>query len=198
MKIIPTIVLVAAAAATAPALGQLSFEFNEATFDAGLSNPFEYGFDGFPDTSYSGAEAAAGVDFGFFTVTASDVSSISGDLNVTNQILNIFLDNNNAPSYTLTFDSPVTAFGADYGVPNGISGDTIVTVDGMTNSISQIGLVSTGFLGITSANPFTEITFGPGSFDNFSIDNLTFDLVPEPSSAAIFGLVGLASLRRRR
>ncbi len=187
----------AAVSLSAAATAQVTTTTDRTTFEAGLSNPLVIDFAGVPDESFTAADAFAGIDFGFFTVTSETLSGFDGDVSIVNEQLGLFPDDafGGTPSFTLTFDSPVTAFGADTFF---INSDLPVTVDGQTfGTATDIGLVGDGFIGFTSPTPFSSVTFGP-EFDSFRLDNLTFDVVPEPTSLALLGLGGLTLLRRRR
>ena len=199
MQLTHAFAVAAASFAAVPALAQVTTTTDEILFFDGLVSPLVVNFDGVDDVEFTAAEAFAGVDLGFFTVTTDTLSGFNGDVDITNEILQIFIDDNfgGAASITLTLDAPVTAFGADFGVPATVNGDTPIVIDGVSTTFAQAGLVSSGFLGFNSVSPFTTITFGP-EFDNLSLDNLVFDVVPEPTSLATLGLGAIAMLRRRR
>jgi PEP-CTERM motif len=116
-------------------------------------------------------------------------------------------------NYALTIGMPgaVTSFGFGYAlnsftpVTNGI---TVTLFNGATNLGSLPftgGLDPTfagGFMGIGSSDPFTSavVTFA-STVPNFAIDNVAAaSPVPEPGTAALFGLglMGAAMARRRR
>ncbi len=121
-----------------------------------------------------------------------------------------------APGYltfTWDFDTPVTAFGADF---FSIGGDRQVSVQGTFDSGLEAfdlrtlfigdGGLDQGFFGLTSTVPFLSITLialGPlDRNDSFTMDNVAF--APEPGRAAtatallLLGGLGLAFRRAAR
>ncbi len=111
-------------------------------------------------------------------------------------------------SFTIQFDAPISAFGADFSNLNDLPGITRIVVGSTTLSPGSVN-----FFGFTSTTAFSTVQFvssnpgGPNSIDNFGLDNLSFTApqvggaVPEPATWAMliagFAMVG-TSLRRRR
>lgn len=115
--------------------------------------------------------------------------------------------------FSITFDSAITAFGADFrGLNNQDNvARTFVVVNGTELEAPIVAGNDVGsFFGFVSDTPFTTITFirNPdlisGHMDAFGMDNVTFatGAVPEPSTWAMmivgFAGLGLATYRRRK
>lgn len=107
-------------------------------------------------------------------------------------------------SIVLTFDTPITAFGADFS--SGSAGRFIVEVLG--NTLTPV-VDNPGFFGFVSDTAFTTIRFRgqPQSGHYVTFDNLSFGsgavaAVPEPSAWAMmiggFGLIGATQRRRSK
>ena len=117
-------------------------------------------------------------------------------------VVNAFLENGDTLS--LTFDAPITAFGADFGDLNAFSSvGTEIFAAGETLTPPQTLVSEVRFFGFTSDTEFTTIEFRGLGFDGFSIDNVEFapavsGVVPEPTSMAIFGALALATVSTRR
>lgn len=138
-------------------------------------------------------------------------SNASFDVNAPGDetLVNVVVASANSDIFTISFANPVTAFGADLGEFNNdgslraeisISGGSITgageTVDTpVTSGREKI------FFGLTSDTPFEQVAFtAVNSVDVFSIDNVSFSAIPEPSSyVAILGFLGLglALIRRK-
>lgn len=116
---------------------------------------------------------------------------------------------------TITFNSAITAFGADFrGFNNfdSVAQRSIILVNGNSLSSPVVAANSdTSFFGFTSDTPFTTVTImrNPGYFrdasDAFGMDNVTFaevSAVPEPSTWAMmilgFAGIGFTTYRRRK
>jgi hypothetical protein len=121
-----------------------------------------------------------------------------------------------AKQLTVTFASPVTAFGVDIGTFYGDTNDTI-TITASNISIGfTTSLNSYAFFGLTSGTPFSSVVFtdtggGPTSTLHAgfypAIDNLSYQLaatasdpIPEPATLLLLGtgLAGVVRTRRRR
>jgi hypothetical protein len=110
------------------------------------------------------------------------------------------------PSTDYTFN-PVTAVGFDLDMnPGGFGTGHVWTVHfagGGSHALAEIdGLV--GFYGIVSSSAVNKLTVSAGAgccVETYSLDNMTFGVVPEPATWAMliagFGLVGTAVRRRR-
>jgi hypothetical protein len=155
---------------------------------------------------------AVPLDVGAFTISMTP-GAISGswnfidvpppafsDFNVDGtNIANIGIEDQDAAFFT--FDQPITSFGADFaawndGVPRS---NMIIGADVISPATTPGNQVR--FFGVTSTTPFTTVEFrGLPDSDGFSIDNLEFTRVPEPSTVAMLGVgaAGLLRLVRRR
>jgi hypothetical protein len=113
--------------------------------------------------------------------------------------------------FKITFNSAITAFGADFRGFNNLHSTTrsFVVVNGEELSAPVVpGNADASFFGFISDTPFTEITFvrNPalafGSTDAFGMDNVVFGIgaVPEPSTWAlmILGFAGVGFMAYRR
>jgi hypothetical protein len=96
---------------------------------------------------------------------------------------------------TLTLPQAVTAYGADYA--SAITGNLLsMTILGDTIHFHDVPL-NTGFLGVISGSPFSEVTYS-SPFETYQMDNVvTGAKAPEPGTAALLG-AGLLLLVRRR
>jgi hypothetical protein len=114
--------------------------------------------------------------------------------------------------FQILFSAPVTSVGFDFGSSTDAylemdvygAGNTLLETQDFVGSSASIGLA--GFAQIQESTPITEVdlSYHPNSDTsrtlNFSIDNLEFSQVPEPSSLAMMAIASLAgiALKRRR
>ena len=114
-------------------------------------------------------------------------------------------------SETIDFTSPVQAFGVDllafdgYGftataVIYGADDTTVLTT---VNDISIFGGASIAFLGASDSGGIGKVVLGQDTWPSWApiIDNLTFGIIPEPSTLLLTALGGLSLLgvaRRQR
>lgn len=107
-------------------------------------------------------------------------------------------------SLYLVFDSPITAFGADFADFNDQILRTNIVVGSDTLATSVTPASGVRFFGFTSDTPFTTVEFRGVNNDGYGIDNVAFSSnaggrVPEGGSTLVLlGLVtiGLAGIRR--
>jgi hypothetical protein len=120
---------------------------------------------------------------------------------------------NDAPAqpFQILFSVPVTAVGFDFGSSTSSyieldaygAGHQLLETEYFVGSDAPIGLA--GFAGLQESSPIVELDVSYHPFDdpsrtlNFSIDNLQYQVVPEPSTIGfiITGVLGMAVLRRR-
>jgi hypothetical protein len=114
--------------------------------------------------------------------------------------------------FKITFNSAITAFGADFRGFNNLHSSTtrsFVVVNGEELSPAVVPTnADASFFGFISDTPFTEITFvrnpalAVGNMDAFGMDNVVFGIgaVPEPSTWAlmILGFAGVGFMAYRR
>jgi hypothetical protein len=97
-----------------------------------------------------------------------------------------------------------TSFGADIELTAYGAGGTLLEHDTAVGSDLSSGVTLQGFTGIARGEGIVRLDVeshpdgSPGTPFNFSIDDLTFQAVPEPSSLALFALAGLAGAGWRR
>lgn len=96
------------------------------------------------------------------------------------------------------FDSPTTAFGADFGNFNDGFLRTQIVVDGET--LSPGGASGASFYGFLTDTPFSTVEFRAVDNDGFGIDNVTVEssAIPEPTSSLGLCLLLSASLFSRK
>ena len=112
-------------------------------------------------------------------------------------------------SIRLTFDEPITAFGADFANMNtpvsfapGIA-RTHIFLDGVDSVVPPNTVESeVRFFGFVTDLPFTELAFDAPNTNvsnGFGMDNVSFGFgAPEPSTALLLGCGLLCASRRRR
>lgn len=131
------------------------------------------------------------------------VPAFSGTNYANNQIVGFGpsdLDNR-ADVFTMTFASPVTnvSFYAD---PNGSSDPVFNVYDASGALLETITVDNPDWILVTLSSTNISRIEGiqPSDTWNFSVDDLSFDVVPEPSTLAIagLGLLSLGMFRRRK
>jgi hypothetical protein len=214
---IPTRLLVAltlCACAASPALATLTFETDEATFNATILNPVAddfsaYATPGGPDVPIplAGGPAIFGpliltplgseADLGELEIRAAN----SGEPASENSLFGFLDGTPDDFAFSIEFvDGPLNAFGAEYLSAASLGGSTVALDTGDSFIMeNQLGSPGTGFLGFYSDVPFTTITFSvtdKSSFEGMFIERLVGDVVPEPASALL--LLAAALVMRRR
>ena len=165
---------------------------DRAAFDlatgAGLS------FEGFSDASFDG-----------FTLTPANAGG-----GVTNgQFIDRPTPGNNGVSTTFVFDSPITAFGANYDLSPGGSGNGLrFVLDGNEIVAQEISAPFDGFFGFVSDTSFSSLIVeagsGPGRAETHFFDGLSFGIaapvapVPVPASLPMLLLALAAAFGWRR
>lgn len=159
------------------------------------SPSFDSGFIGNPDNPNPGVANFFGGDF--FATSPENVLSPE-------------LQSSPNGTVTVSFDTPVTSVGAFFLDVEGGFTNTGFDIDG--NGTVDIGFTSNqgdesqsflGFILMPGDAPLSEvgIVLGTGTGDGIGLDDLSYSVVPEPASLAIFGLATLAGgayLRRRK
>lgn len=183
----------------AAAMGTLTEDFNSATPQT-LNNGVSVHI-GFVSVQHIGSDGNSFIDDG------SGSNNIDGsqylDIFVGPEFIGIFP----AESFEITFPYEVLAAGFDLfdffsaGSSAGaeIYADGVLVTDTVTEGLAGTNGMAGGFLGFTSATPFSTLTFAStsGFGEAFGIDNLQYS-IPAPGAVALFGFVGLAGVRRRR
>ncbi|VEP13501.1 conserved hypothetical protein [Hyella patelloides LEGE 07179] len=197
----------------------------------GTDNFSEENFNSFTtDTLFK--DTISGLDVGEFTldgdgfvnssndiprIESAPLSSPFPEINVNNSTLVHGLAGGSSSSFftSLTFDSPITAFGAEFNNVNEnapqntqIKADGEVVDDGTIDSIPTIDFTSS-FFGFTADGSFTEVEFkGTGtSSDGFGMDNVVygssssasvpFEFSPTLGLLAVGGVLGVSRVRKR-
>lgn len=110
---------------------------------------------------------------------------------------------------TVSFLSPITAWGADFGdISQGNVQRTSINLAGTSYVPASTGQTAVRFFGFVSDTPFSTVTFrSTGTNDGFGIDNVSYAAsvaaaVPEPATWAMliagFAAIGLTMRRRGR
>ena len=109
-----------------------------------------------------------------------------------------------AGTVTFTFDTPIFAFGADFANISNAIRTTNLVLGNATFPIRD-GISSSGFFGITSHTPFTEISIQNDSFfaDGFGFDNVTSQPIPFEAETSVAlallgGYMGVKKFRQRQ
>jgi hypothetical protein len=105
-------------------------------------------------------------------------------------------------TFLITFETPITAFGADFAALNEDVDRTqiIVGTDTLDPPVTNGNTV--GFFGFRTDSPFTTLEFVTSSLtrplDGYSLDNVAFSTIPIPGALWLFssGLLGLIALTR--
>lgn len=125
----------------------------------------------------------------------------AGGNNISGGILNGDEFTNTSINYV--FPAPIFALGADFTGARTASGFNWI-INGITTPVFSSS-PGTGFFGAISTDPFTTVDVNGGASPNeiYSLDNMTYALVPEPSSFALLTLgftavIGFALARRAR
>ncbi len=158
------------------------------------ASPFHLG-------AYSGFDTATGALTGFLgvsnAITAAEASTFDNTLTFNFTGVNVTVDNNigtigAGSGLVYFFYQPSTTALASASGATTVTTHRINNADGtFANSLSGL-IVGTGASGTGAAAPFTVRT------DRVTEYGATITPIPEPTSAALLGLGGLALLRRRR
>jgi len=151
---------------------------------------------------------AAPIDLGDFSMAVVSVFGLdfniisNSSLNAPNATIFAHMGLGDGETFTLTFDSAIKAFGADFGGLNDdlqrsqfeVFGETILAP-------VQVGQVQ-GFFGFVSDVAFTSLIIrGRAETEGAGIDNITYHVAPVPLPASLPLLlagIGLLGLSRRR
>lgn len=213
MRVIPLSVAVVAAfvvSAVESRAGVIATYTSRSAFDAAVGTTTLETFNSFTVNTHVPFPGA--LDIGPFTITKNDFfeglvrvvpeSSFNVD-GTPNLKTNTFLNHD----LTLTFDTAITSFGADFAGFN----ESLALRTNILAGSDTIAAPNTGgsnavrFFGFQSDTAFTTLTFKGVLSDGFGVDNVAFGsnaTVPEPTSLAIFGIgacvAGIGAGRRRR
>ena len=117
-----------------------------------------------------------------------------------------WLGENGDAVFRIDFSTPITFFSIDFGSVSTLGASGIFAVDG-NNAVIQSALVNvagSSTLSLTLATPVRSIVITEGTyFDYVAVDNITFNVVPEPSTWAALltagaGMLGMTWRSRRR
>ena len=207
-------VLATVLAVTAPA-NALNFTIftDQPSWEAAVGGSFSSeDFNSFTvDTSFNNNSS---IDVGDFTLNGTGNNSLFNKIDVPPQSFPINGTANVNPfvsgssSLNLTFDSPITAFGATFNSASDFGAITQLTAGSdLVGNIPSTGNNSTTFLGFIADGSFTTLTVDSanGSFDAFSMDNFVyassasvpFEFSPTLGLLAVGGVWGVSRLRKR-
>jgi hypothetical protein len=171
------------------------------TFSAAAGPTALFDFNSTPDGSFDGTS----YDVGPFTLTGDSTGQFADSEVVNGQVTGDACDllcGASGFSYFVSFDTPISAFGATFSSVAGGLGSLVITIDGQGVAGS---LTAEGFFGFVSDTAFTTIKFSSAaSYHHF--DDVRYAIatvapsVPEPATWGMmiggFALAG-ATMRRR-
>ncbi|MEM8637485.1 MAG: PEP-CTERM sorting domain-containing protein [Cyanobacteria bacterium P01_G01_bin.54] len=110
---------------------------------------------------------------------------------------------NTVDSFTIEFESEISAFGAEF---NYISDDSLsrvrtTSVDlGLGEPSIEIPFLQPGFFGFVSDTKFSSLTFTSNTGDTWSLDNVEYAVaeVPEPGMLVCLAALGLLGVVTRK
>lgn len=202
-------------ALTATSEAAISVYTSRAAFDAAAGTTSSQDFNSFAsDTPFN----LVPLDVGPFTLSVIGSASSSNRIDVPPALFAGFSvdgtafaagELNGLNSVLITFDAPITSFGADFAGWNDTIRRSDLVIDG--NVIMPPTTVGNQirFFGVTSDVAFTtvEIRGVPGLGDSFGFDNVSFgasatSVVPEPAMCTMWGIgamfVAIAAHGRKR
>ena len=103
----------------------------------------------------------------------------------------------NGDSLFITFDTPITAFGADFSAMNDQQYRTEFVVAGETFKPSIFGDAAR-FVGFTSDIPFTVLEARGIDNDGYGIDNVSYQFIPEPATLVLLAAGAFITGRKKR
>ncbi len=170
------------------------------TFAPGLG-----GATGIAVTGLGGTDFATNTDM---TIVSSAGSDVGGGVTapISGLMLHSFngwLSEDNDPAFYMTFASPISAISIDFGGIFNSASTRIIAVDASNAAIASVAATTTGTttLTLTPGSAVSKIVVTYGDFQDWvGADNINFTSapVPEPTSAGLFVLGGLAIAARRR
>ncbi len=194
--------------ATGQVTGDTLVFTSRSAFDAAVGATTTVDFNTYLGTTSIGS----GLDVGPFTITevngwsgtkikAPPFSNFDFDVDGTS---NLSTNTWNTYDVTLTFDAPITAFGADLSGFNDSFIRTTILAGSQTFAPTATVGNEVRFFGFISDTAFTTLTFDGDASDGFAVDNISFSssaAVPAPTSTAALigmGLMGAVAVTRRR
>ncbi len=146
--------------------------------------------------SFADSQLNAGVSF---------VSSESGHVNPAQELYQDVLasQSQNEPMTIWSFTPQIVAYGGNWtlGGPGGSGNSLLVYVADWPLYVGAISNSYGGeFWGFVSDTPFTSVKLVGGSGihqQNYSLDDMVYAPIPEPATALLLVLGGLAALRRK-
>lgn len=214
-KIGTTLAIALFATATGASAATITTYTDRASFAAAAGTTATETFNSYVNDVSFGASS---ISVGPMTLSASLASGSANLIDVppftTNEAnvdgtpsLNVLTLNGTTPgTMTITFSSPITAFGADFSQFNDEIPRTQIVIDLVSTLSPPTTTGQTSFFGFVSDTAFTTVTFVAAfDADAFGIDNVTYSTAttaptPEPATLALLGagLAGLGALRRKR